>query len=433
MDAPPLPVTVRSLGLFRTILFWVHLAAGLSAGLSIGIMCFTGAALAFEKQLVAWSENDARRVTPPAAATPRLSMAQLTRRVREARPDIRPSAVVVSADPRDAVTFVLGRDGALHANPYTGEVRAPASIRMHDFMHVMEDWHRVLALGGDQRPIGKVINGGCNLAFFFLAVSGLYLWWPRSWSWRSVKAVVFFNFRLAGRARDFNWHNVIGLWSAFVLIILTLTAVPISYRWGANLIYQLTGDTPPVQSGPGGAPAGPVIEIQRPSAESRPLDHDVLLASIQRAHPQWRTITLRLQAPGPRGGGAPGNAARRPAGASPVQAARVPAASDAARHGPQPAVFIVKEPGHWPRTTTTTLTLNPFSGEILKQEGHAALSPARRLRTWTRFLHTGEAVGLPGQLVAGLACVGGCFLVYTGFALSWRRFCRRKDRPAPAA
>ena len=293
-------------------------------------------------------------------------------------------------------------------------------------MHVMEDWHRVLALGGDQRPIGKAINGACNLAFFFLAVSGAYLWWPRSWSWRSVKAVVFFNFRLAGRARDFNWHNVTGLWSALVLIILTLTAVPISFGWGANLIYQLTGETPPAQPGPGGFASGATVEIQHPSADAHPLGHDVLLTSIQQAHPQWKTITLRLQAPGPRGGSAPGSAGRRPANAAPDQA---PTAGNSTRRGPQPAVFIVKEPGHWPRTASTTLTLNPFSGEILKQEGHAELSPARRLRTWTRFLHTGEAIGPLGQFVAGLACVGGCILVYTGFALSWRRFLGRKDRP----
>ena len=34
--------------LFRRILFWTHLAAGLIAGLFIGIMFFTGATLAFE-------------------------------------------------------------------------------------------------------------------------------------------------------------------------------------------------------------------------------------------------------------------------------------------------------------------------------------------------------------------------------------------------
>ena len=36
---------------FRTILFWMHLVSGLVAGIIIGIMSLTGAALAFEPQL----------------------------------------------------------------------------------------------------------------------------------------------------------------------------------------------------------------------------------------------------------------------------------------------------------------------------------------------------------------------------------------------
>jgi uncharacterized iron-regulated membrane protein len=59
-----------------------------------------------------------------------------------------------------------------------------------------------------------------------------------------------------------------------------------------------------------------------------------------------------------------------------------------------------------------------------------------------RFAHTGELGGLAGEFVAGLVCLGGAFLVYTGLALSLRRFlawrtrARSKagsaDRPRPA-
>jgi uncharacterized iron-regulated membrane protein len=99
------------------------------------------------------------------------------------------------------------------------------------------------------------------------------------------------------------------------------------------------------------------------------------------------------------------------------------------RAATQPLTIIVRESGSWPRTATTTLTLNPFTGETLARNGYADLTAARQIRSWTRFLHTGQALGWPGQLVAGLACLGGCFLVYTGFALSWRRFFGRK-KPA---
>lgn len=445
--------------LFRKIFFWAHLVAGLVAGLSIAVMCVTGATLAFEKQLVAWAERDARRVEVPAGAT-RLPLDELARRVREANPDARPSGVTVSADPRDAVAFQLGRDSALYANPYTGEVRAPASTKMHDFMHVMEDWHRVLALGGDNRPIGKAINGVCNLAFCFLAVSGLYLWWPRSLTWRGFRAVTLFNWRLTGKARDFNWHNAVGLWCAPVLIVLTLTAVPISYRWGGDLIYRLVGETPPAQP-VGGVPsprdaATDTFKIERPSPDARPLAQDVLLARVQADFPRWEQISFRTggmqrgQRPPQAGGNAApreganreGNVRReggerrgegnRPASdtanAASAQNPRTETAN--APRGPQPVTVSIREAGSWPRTATTTLTLNPFTGETLKREGQADFTPARRIRMWTRFLHTGEALGVIGQLVAGLACLGGALLVYTGVALSYRRFFPRRVQTA---
>ena len=47
--------------MFRQTVFWIHLVAGLISGLVIAIMCFTGTALAFEKELVAFAERDARR------------------------------------------------------------------------------------------------------------------------------------------------------------------------------------------------------------------------------------------------------------------------------------------------------------------------------------------------------------------------------------
>jgi uncharacterized iron-regulated membrane protein len=427
--------------LFRKILFWSHLAAGLIAGLFIGIMCFTGTILAFEHEIAEWAERDARRVAVPAETT-RLSIADLQRKLREAQPEFRSTGITLLNDPAAAVTFTAGRDGAVFANPYTGEVKQPASTKVHDFLHVMVDWHRFLGREGEQRPLGKFINGICNLAFFALAVTGLYLWMPRTWSWRGVKAIALFNFKFSGLARDFNWHNVIGLWSAPILIVLTLTAVPISFRWGGDLIYKLTGEEPPArpapgQTGPAALDATPAFEIKRPSPDARPLGQDTLLATVQQDFPRWEQIILRngVVQRGARPAAANAGAASQPREASattaPIQNSDTRIETPSGRAAPQPVTIVIRESDSWPRTATTTLTINPFTGEVLKREGYADFTAARQIRSWTRYLHTGQALGWPGQLVAGLACLGGCFLVYTGFALSFRRFFKR--RPATPA
>lgn len=80
------------------------------------------------------------------------------------------------------------------------------------------------------------------------------------------------------------------------------------------------------------------------------------------------------------------------------------------------------------------MSLDPFTAQPLRTETYADFNSGRKVRTWLRFLHTGEALGWMGQLVAALASLGAVFLVYTGYALSWRRFVprRRAQVAAPA-
>ncbi|HLP08754.1 MAG TPA: PepSY-associated TM helix domain-containing protein [Opitutaceae bacterium] len=407
----------------RRALFWLHLASGVIAGLVIAVLCFTGTALAFEKQLGAWAERDARRVEAPAGAT-RLSLTKLTQRVRLSHPEAKPTALVVAADPRAAVAFQLGREGALYVNPYTGYVRAPASTRVHDLLHSLEEWHRWLALGGEHRPIGKAITGAANAAFLILAVTGLYLWWPRSWSWRGLRAVAVLNFRLAGKARDWNWHNALGLWSAPVLIVLTLTALPISYRWANNLLYSATGTvSPPQTAGPGSPPPGPAVPP--PAPEAQPLPLDMLFAAAIAAQPDWTELTFRLAAPERRDSAAAPRAQHSDSASTLERVASAAATEAPRRRSPQAAAITIRTGNQWPRFASTTLHLDPFTGTVLRTDTFADLPAGRRLRSWARFLHTGEALGWPGQLAAALACAAGLVLAWTGFALAWRRFFRR--------
>lgn len=393
--------------MFRKILFWIHLVTGLIGGLAIGVMCATGVLLSFEKQIIGWTERDARSIAAPQPGSVRLGLDELTHRVEGARPNARPASITVSRKPNAAVAFTFGRDDAVYVNPYTGEVRTPRSTRTREFMRGATEWHRWLALSDEHRTLGKTINGVCNAAFCLLAISGLYLWMPRTWSWRGVRAVALFNWRLAGKARDFNWHNSIGLWSAPILIVLTLTALPMSFRWANTLVYRLAGEPAPAQ-GPA-APAGPAVELAAPTNAARPLQRDALLAIAQAQFPTWEEITFRLSNPRGRENTAPSGSALN-------------ASPERRPNGPQPVTIVVKTSAAWPRTATSTVTLNPFNGDVLRMEAFGDQSPGRRFRGWTRFLHTGEALGWPGQLLAGLATLGGCFLVYTGFALAWRRF-----------
>jgi uncharacterized iron-regulated membrane protein len=70
----------------------------------------------------------------------------------------------------------------------------------------------------------------------------------------------------------------------------------------------------------------------------------------------------------------------------------------------------------------TTLTLARRTGDVVSEETFADLTLGRRIRNVMRFAHTGEVLGIPGQTIAGVVSAGGAVLVWTGFALAWRRF-----------
>jgi uncharacterized iron-regulated membrane protein len=157
----------------RPVVFWLHLLTGTTAGAVILVMALTGVLLSFEPQLVEWTERDLRTVAPPANAR-RLDLDTLVAGARRASPESRPTAVTVRAEPRSSVRVGFGRDSALYLDPYTGTVLGRGS-KIGDALHVIEDWHRWLG----SREVGRPVTGVANLTFLAMAISGVFLWWPR--------------------------------------------------------------------------------------------------------------------------------------------------------------------------------------------------------------------------------------------------------------
>ncbi|WP_338866459.1 PepSY-associated TM helix domain-containing protein [Myxococcus stipitatus] len=405
---------------FRKTLFWIHLAVGVVTGIVVAVMSVTGVALAFQPQVIAWAESEARTVSAPGADARRLSVEELMAKVREARPEAQVSGITVYPSETASAQVALGRTAVLYVNPYSGEVRDSGSQGWRAFFHLMEEWHRWLATGGDNRAVGKAITGGANAGFLFLALSGLYLWWPRNWSRKAVRSVVWFRGGLKGKARDFNWHNVMGFWMMPVLVVLTASGMVISYKWASDLVYTVTGNEVPAQGGGG-------VKVPAPETGAERKTVSAMLSTVQEQVPTWASITYRIPAPPKGGQGKPGEQAgsrgggESRGGAPDTQETPGPAKVDAVS-------FSVKEKDGWPLFAATQVSVDPFTGQVAKREGYADLNSGRQARSWLRFLHTGEALGWPGQLLAAIASLAGAFLVWTGFALSWRRFFPRRQR-----
>lgn len=365
---------------FRTVLFWLHLCCGVAAGLVIFIMSATGVALTYEKQIIRWADSfDAEAAC---AGAERLDAETILAKA-QAEAGAQPTAILLRADPAQPVRVSIGRQ-SVEVSPCTGTSMGEGSTGTRDFMRAMILWHRWLGQEGDGRAVGKAITGASNLAFLFIIVSGAYLWWPTKWTWKRLKPIVLFRGGLRGKARNFNWHNVFGLWCIIPLLILAGTAVFFSYSWSIDLLYAVTGESRP----------------ERPNRRGRSEDRgsqagagqgfaglDTLLREAASSEPGWKTISMQVPSDP----------------ASPVE------------------VRIDRGNGFRP-DLRSTVVLDRGSGEILRKATYSDNSAAQNARSWIRWLHTGEVGGLIGQTLAGLASLAGCFLVYTGWMLSWRRF-----------
>jgi uncharacterized iron-regulated membrane protein len=372
----------------RKIVFWMHLTAGLIVGSVVLVMSVTGVLLAFERQWTELAERDLR-VVPPARGAPRLSIDGLISGIRVAEPDAMPSGLTLHSDPAAPAAISLGRERTIFLNPYTGANLGEGSKRARGFFRSVTNIHRWLGTPDKSRALGRAVTGACNLAFLFLVISGFFLWWPRQGTKNAGRAIMVPKTTLRGKARYFSWHNAIGFWCAPILFLIVLSGVLMSYPWATNLLFRLTGsEAPPSQRAVTGPRPGPPKE-----SSFIPKDIDRLWTMAEQQVPGWKTVSARFETS--------------------------PSA---------PLTFSIEQGQRGRPDLRSQLTLDPKTGELVRWEPFASFSLGRKLRSWARFVHTGEADGVFGQSIAALASAGAALLVCTGFTLAWRRFRERKRR-----
>jgi uncharacterized iron-regulated membrane protein len=195
---------------------------------------------------------------------------------------------------------------------------------------------------------------------------------------------------MQGRVRDWNIHNVAGIWSVLPLFVIVFTGMTMSYP---NFLYRVTGSEP---TDPRVAPTRPQQAGSEPRNGGATWDGlDAVLTRAERQVPDWQTITMSI--PGSSG---------------------------------VPVAFVIDRGDGGQPDKRSTLVLNRRTGEVVRWETFSNNNLGRRLRLWARYTHTGEQGGAIGQTFAGLTLVGGTASAFTGLALAVRRFLWWRTRRA---
>lgn len=368
----------------RRVLFWLHLFAGCVAGVVILVMSITGAILAFERQIKA--HMDAPAVLQGKADTSQQLPLDSVLAILNGNGQGIPTELVLREQAGAPIEARYGRSSTLFLNPWTAEIIGQPSVGTEHFFSTVERFHRSLGLGM-KSAIGRGITGAGNLVFLVLLSSGMYLWLPKVFNPASLRNRLTFRGGLRGRAREWNWHSVIGIWTAVPLLFIVITGIIISYPWASNLLFKMTGSQPQTRGWRGEVRSHPAPNRDgspSPLVQFRSLN-DIALIAKQQA-PGWNSITIDL----------------------PESQARTVNVSIDTSVGGQPE-------------KASQLVINRESGRIQTVKRFTDSNLGSKLRAWARFTHTGEEFGLVGETIAALACLGAVMLVWTGFSMAIRR------------
>ncbi len=224
----------------RSALFQVHWFLGLTAGLVLMLVGVTGGILSVEDEVMSLMSPGI--VTVPVREGPRLTPDALIARLTAEAPGRRITLMVLNGALDRAARVRLadgpGRGTETYVDPYDGRILGPAVGEA--FFDTVLRLHRWLLIPGNGDGWGRTLTGASALALVYLALSGLYLRWPKGRrDWR-----IWLKPALNRRGRALYWslHAVVGTWMLVLYLVMALTGLWWSYGWyrdGVTLL--LTG------------------------------------------------------------------------------------------------------------------------------------------------------------------------------------------------
>lgn len=394
-----------SLWLFRTLHLWL----GLSFGLLLVAQGLSGAALVWRPELdrlmlPALTQTAASRSTnaPFARIDEEFQAAQQAvpgATVRGVRlPEAGGGSEEWMVQMPSGAQPVAGRGGprlTVYTSPATGRVLGIRG-RQKDALQWLIELHHNLLLGA----FGRSVQGVLAVATLCLALSGLWLWWPKSFT--------LSRFRPRAAARPL--HYAIGFWAMWPLLAIATTALYFTWRQPIQHLFGIPGNrqggAPEARkgagSGDGGASGarheqdphggrhvdtGAALTRAATMAEGVPASLAAVLTTAQATAPGARLTTLRL----PEG------------------------------HGPFVVMFEDKAEAYRDAPNSITLRATPAGGvQVVRRSLWRDLPANQRFLEWLPRVHQGEFGGVLIKTLWSMTGLMPAVLYLSGF-LMWRR------------
>ena len=367
---------------FKKGILFLHRWLGFISGLVVFIVSITGCIFCFQDEIQdavhAW-----RKVTP--VEKPYIAPSMLMKAALSKYPGAtsnymyyfgadRPAMIIASV-PKVGFTDI-------YLNPYTGQFLHAEGAK-ENFFTVVEYIHLYLLLPD---KIGSMVVGISAIAFVFIMVMGIILWWPKRKSDRKRSFTIKWN----GRWRRVNYdlHNVLGFYAAAIGIILAITGLGVDFEWMDKAIYKTanlgktyTNETQIFKSD----------SVFKASINALPAVDQAFL-STKRLSPKAEMFLIYTDD-------------------SKAGIVGVTAYANSLRYGNNDSYMFDK-----------------YSGKILHQLPNSQKSLGLKLNDLNYDIHVGQALGLFGKIMAFLASLICASLPVTGFIIWWGKRNKSKSK-----
>ena len=382
----------------RKIFRNIHLWLSVPFGILITLICFSGAALVFEKEVMELCHRELYFVKKVEAAP--LPMEQLMTKVAATLPDsVSVTGVNISSDPERAyqVTLSKPRRASMYVDQYTGEItgkyeRAP----FFNFMFRMHRWLLDSMKQDGGIFWGKMIVGTSTLMFVFVLISGVVVWWPRTR--KALKNSLKIVANKGWRRFWYDLHVAGGMYALVFLLSMALTGLTWSFQWYRTGFYKTFGVEVQPSMGHGNAAANATAKGGK--RDGKPEGREGRGAHRYSPYTNWQQVYEQLAEANP----------------------------DYKQISVSDGSASVAVPRFGNQRGTDRYKFNPRNGEITETTLYKDLDNSGKIRGWIYSVHVGSWGGMLTRILTFVAALIGASLPLTGYYLWIRK--KIKRRPA---
>ena len=381
----------------------IHLWLGLTSGLVVIAVCFSGTVYVFNTELTEWSAPHLYKVKSPAGMQRQAADSFIAKIENVSGGKI--TSIAVPADPARTYQFNVKKEGdnsrggiGYMVNPYTGEITGTTKEKTatKEFMSTMFSLHRWLLLDKIEKPIikgmtnrelGSTITGWATIIFTLGCLTGLVIWFPQKIkTWRQGLRI---KWRSGWKRVNHDLHNTLAFYSVFFLILMGLTGPQWSFDWYRTGLQKTLG-TYKEKDAPKDKPVKSKIPGEKIETNTLSLSGYISSADSILAFDGNYTITLPTDSLGT-------------------------------------VVLSKTKTGFFAPAAPDRVTLDQYTGNVLKTEIFADKAFYERIAGSIKAIHVGNVYGTFTKLIYFLACLVATSLPVTG-TMIWLNKMKKKGK-----